>query len=220
TNLAHVFDGNGQGATAETEPAGLNVQFTYDGDSVLPTNAGLYEVVGTVIDPNYSGSATNTLTINPATLTVTANDETKFFGQADPAFTATYSGFVETDDNSVLNGTLTFTRESGEAVGLYAITPSGLSASNYQVNFNPGTLTIAPSPVPMILSLTNAGSDQFVITWSSVSNVMYQVRYRSDLASGDWIPLTNVTATNETAFATDNTGGAPQRFYQVIIPTP
>ena len=39
----------------------------------------------------------STLTITPATLTVTANPQTKVYGQADPALTYTASGFQFSD---------------------------------------------------------------------------------------------------------------------------
>ena len=52
-------------------PSGLTVNLTYNGSPNAPTNAGSYTVIGTISDPNYYGSATNTLVINPnATVTL------------------------------------------------------------------------------------------------------------------------------------------------------
>ena len=48
---------------AESVPPGLTVTLTYDGSPNAPTNAGSYEVIGTVNELNYAGSATNTLVI-------------------------------------------------------------------------------------------------------------------------------------------------------------
>jgi hypothetical protein len=73
-NLEHVYDGTAKNATATTEPEGLTVQLTYDGNAAAPTNAGSYEVIGTVVDDNYAGVATNTLEIAKATATVTLDD--------------------------------------------------------------------------------------------------------------------------------------------------
>ena len=70
---------------------------------------------------------------------------------------------------------------------------------------------------PVILSLAGAGTTNVVITWSAVSNLVYRVRYRPDFNSA-WINLgPDVTATNNTASTADNSGGAPQRFYQVVL---
>jgi rhamnogalacturonan endolyase len=46
------------------------VGVTYDGSITPPTNAGTYAVVATVIDPNYFGGASGTLTIAKATATI------------------------------------------------------------------------------------------------------------------------------------------------------
>ena len=65
-DLEHVYDGTAKEAIAETEPPGLNVHITYDGYPVAPSNAGTYTVVGTIVDNNYSGGATATMTIHKA----------------------------------------------------------------------------------------------------------------------------------------------------------
>jgi len=66
-NLSASFDGGSHAASATTNPGGLNVDFTYDGSATAPTDAGSYDVVGTVSDPNYQGSASGTLIISKAT---------------------------------------------------------------------------------------------------------------------------------------------------------
>lgn len=64
--LNQTYDGTDKAVTATTEPAGLNVVFTYDGNSTVPTNAGSYAVVATIDDPTYQGSASGTLVIDKA----------------------------------------------------------------------------------------------------------------------------------------------------------
>src|SRR5208283_1614891 len=60
-------------------------------------------------------------------------------------FTVSYSGFVNGETQSVLGETLTFSRAPGEAVGSYAITPAGLTSTNYALTFVNGPLTINPA---------------------------------------------------------------------------
>ena len=92
---------------------------------------------------NYTLSFTgNALTINQAPLSVTADPKSKTYGSTDPAFTASYAGFVNSETPAVLGGTLTFTRAPGENAGSYAITPGGVTSANYAIAFNPGTLTV------------------------------------------------------------------------------
>lgn len=65
-NLVHVFNGTQMQAAAQTLPAGLNVNFTYDGLSWPPAQAGSYQVLAQIDDPTYQGSATGTFVIEKA----------------------------------------------------------------------------------------------------------------------------------------------------------
>ncbi len=92
---------------------------------------------------NYTISFTgSSLTITKAALSIAADAKTKIYGAADPANSATYSGFVLGETSSVLGGTLAFTRAPGENVGSYPITPTGLTSGNYTITFNTGSLSI------------------------------------------------------------------------------
>jgi hypothetical protein len=65
-NLSQTYTGSPLAATATTNPAGLSVSLTYNGSATAPSAIGSYTVVATITDPNYTGSATGTLSINPA----------------------------------------------------------------------------------------------------------------------------------------------------------
>ncbi len=98
--------------------------------------------------PNYSISYTaGTLSVNPATLTVRADNQTRFYGDANPTFGGTVSGFVLGENTSVLTSLPTYSTTAGltTGVGGYAITPSGGSAANYNIVRQNGTLTINPA---------------------------------------------------------------------------
>ena len=71
TNLVQTYDGTAKPVTASTTPRNLAVVLTYDGSSNAPVAAGSYLVVGTIVDTNYQGSTTNTLSINLATPMIT-----------------------------------------------------------------------------------------------------------------------------------------------------
>jgi len=72
-SLNPTYTGQALAATAVTNPAGLNVHITYSGtggtaygpSATAPAGIGSYSVVALVDDPNYTGSATGTLTIGP-----------------------------------------------------------------------------------------------------------------------------------------------------------
>ena len=92
-----------------------------------------------------------TLSITPVSLTVSASDASRQYGHANPAFTASYSGFVNGDGPSALTGTLscstTATASSPVSGGPYLIVCSGLNSNNYTIGYLPGTLTISPAPL-------------------------------------------------------------------------
>jgi hypothetical protein len=64
-NLSQTYSGNPLTPTPTTSPEGLTVDFTYDGSTMVPSNIGSYEVIGTINDIHYFGSASGTLVINP-----------------------------------------------------------------------------------------------------------------------------------------------------------
>ena len=73
-NLAQTYDGTPKSATATTDPAGLTVEFTYDGLTNVPVAAGTYAVVATVVDSNFAGSVTGGLVVAKATAIVALGD--------------------------------------------------------------------------------------------------------------------------------------------------
>ena len=92
-----------------------------DWDPESPKDADSYtaKVVGR---GNYTGTAEFSFRINPAKVTVTADDKEKNYGEDDPEFTATVTGMVNGEIASIL--AYSFTREKagtkeGESVGYY-----------------------------------------------------------------------------------------------------
>ena len=73
-DLVQTFTGSPLVPTITTDPEGLSVTVTYDGDSSPPINVGSYEVVATIDDPNYIGSASDMLVIEPVEATISFAD--------------------------------------------------------------------------------------------------------------------------------------------------
>ncbi|WP_456458314.1 Ig-like domain-containing protein [Reichenbachiella sp.] len=69
SDLTHHEDGGAKSPTVVTDPVELNVVLTYDGADEAPSAAGTYEVVATIDETNYTGSATAALTISENTIT-------------------------------------------------------------------------------------------------------------------------------------------------------
>jgi len=84
------------------------------------------------------------LEITKAVLTVTSQNATREYGAADPTYNFVYSGFKNSDTQSMLDTQATGSSAATMAnVGTYAITGSGAVDNNYSFNYvNSGNLSI------------------------------------------------------------------------------
>lgn len=95
-SLSQTYDGTPKSATATTVPAGLSVDFTYDGSATAPTAEGSYAVTGAVNEALYSGEAVGTLVISVEALTPfqlwVRDDQGQNVGDPDFAADADFDG--------------------------------------------------------------------------------------------------------------------------------
>jgi hypothetical protein len=139
---------------------GDNITATYSAATDPTTSVGNYPIVATLSDPdsklgNYTVAFNNgTLTINPASLSASANNKTRQYGQPNPPFDGTLTGVLNNDGI-----TLSFTTAATPAspVGNYAIVPvlndPNNRLGNYSVTLTNGVLTITPAP--LVVSANN-----------------------------------------------------------------
>lgn len=124
--------------------------------------AGTYDIVvkqGTVKNYNVTYVA-GKLTITKAQLAVGVKDVTITEGDAIPAFTLTYSGFLNKDTDATAlteKPTATTTATSNSPAGTYDITVSGGSAKNYELSYTSGVLTILQKKVELPGDANNDG---------------------------------------------------------------
>ncbi len=107
-----------------------------------------------------ASSATGSLTVNQASLTVTADNQQKLVGQANPALTFTPTGLVGGDTAATAFTTppsCVTTAVPNSPVGTYPITCSGAVAPNYTVAYSPGVLTVNAAP-DLTISKTHSGN--------------------------------------------------------------
>jgi hypothetical protein len=148
-NLNQTYNGTAKNVTATTNPTGLSVSITYNGSATAPTNAGSYNIVATITSPNYSGSATGTLTIAKAT----------------PVFSNLRApSIVYGTTPTSLGGTL----KSGSLIptGNVSITLNGVTQTaaidgpgNFTCSFATGSLGVSGSPYA--ISYVYAGDTNF-----------------------------------------------------------
>lgn len=130
-------------------PASLDTPVNLSTVATASSPVGSYAVnANGAADANYSiNFVGGTLTVTRAPLTITAQNKTKVYGSANPALTASYSGFVNGDTAASLDTPvgLTTTATSSSGVGTYPITASGAADANYTIAHANGTLTVTPA---------------------------------------------------------------------------
>ncbi|MBQ8216546.1 MAG: hypothetical protein IJZ91_01165 [Oscillospiraceae bacterium] len=162
----YTYEGLAVGHTAQIT-LGLN------GSLIVVSDAKIFagsDDVTSQYDVTYKPGS---LTVTPATLTVTAKDASKELGAEDPALEYTVTGLVNGDTVAdVLTGALA--REQGDTKGVYEITQGNLAIkadkqANYQLSFIPGKFTIGGE------ALTITAGDQSITYGSAIDKTKYSV---------------------------------------------
>ena len=118
------------------------------------SKVGKYDIVasGAVSDKYEISYIPGTLTITKAPLSISAGNYTKKQGDAMPVFKASYAGFKNGEDESVLTKQPVFSCEANEASAPaeYAVTISGAEAENYAISYEQGRLTVVEADAVVV----------------------------------------------------------------------
>lgn len=115
-------------------------------------------------------------TIKKASINVKANNAKREYGNDNPRFTASYSGFVGNDNESSFTSlpSLITTATNTSPVGNYPITITGGESNNYDFVCEPGVLTINKAPLTVkVNDATKTYGDQnpsFSLSYSGLKN--------------------------------------------------
>ena len=131
---------------------------TYATTATAASPVGTYTVTPTVSGlaaGNYNITiAGGTLTVTAAPLTVTANNASRAYGIANPAFTGTIAGLVNGD---TANATYSTAAVLNSPVGAYAIVPAVTGVSpNYTLTTVNGTLNVTQNPSSLVVNVNSA----------------------------------------------------------------
>ena len=163
-----IYDGTAKNVSATTTPSGLAVSVTYNGSAMAPTNPGVYQVVGMITDPNYTGSATNVLTIAMAGPAVAWGAGSS--GQLGNGGSTNSSIPVAILNSGVLAGK-TIVGVAGGSTHSYALTSDGLvyawGDNAYGELGNNGS---SPSLVPVLVYTNGALSGKRITAIASGEN--------------------------------------------------
>jgi len=146
--LTYTYAGFLNGDTAATATTGVPSLST---TATVSSPVGTYPITvaaGTLTATNYSLKLKpGTLTVTPASLYVTAYNQSMMRGAPLPTLTYAFAGFVNGDKASTATSgvpSLSTTATSSSPAGTYPITVAvgTLTAANYNLVLKPGTLTI------------------------------------------------------------------------------
>ena len=173
-NLSQTYDKTAKVVAVTTDPAGLTASVVYtDGNGTAvanPTAAGSYKVTSTITNPNYTGSATGTLVVAKAPVTVngiTAADKV-YNGTTSAtvnASAAALSGVVAGDAVTLVIGNATGTFASSDVgtaktVSVDGLSLSGADAANYVLTQPTTTANITAATVTVTgVTAANKGYD-------------------------------------------------------------
>jgi len=145
-----VYDGKAHGIDLRIdEPAdGYTIKYENESGVFVDAESPVITDVGTLYSrfvisaKGYEDCyGDSTVIIDPAPVTVKADDKSKTEGDNDPEFTATVTGLIGSVSDNKLE--YTFSREGGETPGTYTITPKGDELQgNYVATYETGTFTI------------------------------------------------------------------------------
>ena len=197
-DLSHVYDGSTKGATATTDPAGLAVDFTYDGSATAPSSAGSYAVTGAVNDANYQGTATGTLTIAKASATVALGDLSQVYDGTAKSATATtdpvglavdftYDGSTTAPSHAgsyAVTGTVNEANWAGSATGLLVIAKGaatvalGSLAQDYDGTPKSATATTDPAGLAIDFTYDGATNEPIAVGSYAVTGTVNEANWQ------------------------------------------
>ena len=141
-DLAQTYDGTARRITATTLPAGLTVEFTYDGNAWAPTNAGVYAVTGTLTDSDYQATTNGSMVVEKAMALVTL---TNLFHVGDGI--PKHAQAVTVPAGLMVDFTYNGSATAPTNPSVYAVTGT-VNEANYQGETN-GFLTIVHAPASL-----------------------------------------------------------------------
>ena len=170
---------------------------------------------------NYAiGYSNGTLIVTQAVLVAAADNQSRAYGQPNPTFAISYTGFVNGEGTNVLDvvPAASSPATNTSAPGNYIITTAGGSDDNYLVSPAPGTLTItAPGPVT-ITSVEFLDAVNLRLTGTGDANVSYKIEASSDLSGWTQIGTTVADGSGAFEFVDGATAGFEARYYRVAMP--
>lgn len=90
------------------------------------------------------------------------------------------------------------------------------AAENDPSYFGLDDVTVTAIPA-LTLRATTEVTNGFSLTWNTVSGLVYQVQFSTNLLQPDWVNLGAPLMAPGNSMTVSDTGSSPQRFYRLIV---
>ena len=211
TNPAAITYGSALGTNQLNATASVTGTNTYSpaAGTVLGAGTNTLSVVFTPTDRADYASVTGkvSLVVLPASLTVTASNAFRVYGQTNPAFSGTITGLQNADH---ITATYTTAATSNSPVGIYAITPTLVDPNgrlvNYTVTTNNGVLTVnKATPTITTMPIATAITYGQTLASSTLSGGVVSAPGNFAFTTPSTAPNTGTALQNVTFTPTDTT---------------
>jgi hypothetical protein len=198
---------------------GLQYGDALSGALLAPRGAAAAAGVHAITQGTLSANDNYALSFNPGTLSVaraqlsiSANDQVKVYGDADPTLTYTLGG-SGLHYSDVLTGRLSAPIGQGASAGQHVIAQGSLAANpNYVLTYQPGTLSVSRAP----LLIAADPSVRFVYNDNVLTATGIGLRYNETLTVASGLQLTTSATPSSTAgMYTVSAGGATAANYDL-----
>jgi uncharacterized protein YjbI with pentapeptide repeats len=238
--LANQVYGAGPLMLTATASSGLPVAYattgpcSVSGTTLTITGAGSCTVIASQAGNSSwlaASPVSQSFTTTPTPLTISAVSSSRTYGVANPAFTPTYSGFVNGDTAASLTTapTCTTTATTFSPVGTYPITCSGTVDPDYSFTYVAGTLKIAIADrfvTPTNTTLSVAGPGFLALTNVTGATVVVSTQPGGKLTLGSggaftYVPKTGFSGTDSFAYRLSTNGSlsAPVTVTMYVVGT-
>ena len=208
-------------------PIWTNNMEEYTASFTMPTlqsEVGSYEEVIPVTftkgEESFTANIPYSYTIVPTKLKAKVNSTSRTYGEANPDFTITYSGFVNGEDESALitKPVVTTSADKKSAAGVYPITISGGKAKNYTIEYEQGELTVNKASLAIQVIDANkiygSSNPTFALGYSGLKNEETVPEWTAE-------PKFTTSATKESGVGTyDITVTCEPKNYEITSNTP
>jgi len=144
-------------------------------------------------------------------------------------FNSSINGGIPNEFSVTWNGNLLFDEANIGSIGWtnlkFIVTATGsntalqLGQYNAAWYFGVDDVSVAPLPPTVLQTLTKT-NNTFLVNWAALTGLVYQVQYKTNLLSTNWINLGSpITATSYTLTVTNSIGPDRQRFYRTVVST-